>query len=396
MKRPFHAPSLRRGVTAALVVPVVALAVGCGSASSSSSAGSGSASSAPPSTSTAAANASVNAAKAFLAPYLKPPTKIEISEPLKTKPPTGKSVIFLQLNVPGTQVIGQAMQEATKALGWKYGVIPFDQAQPQSLQAAFNTALLEHPDMVFVVAQPAATWGSQTIAHYKAAGVRIVYGAIPPVPGGWVIGDPNAPSNNVLWGKILAAEFAVDSNGHGNVVVEHLPVFPGLTAVVQGFQSGVKTFCPGCSVNVVNVTLDQISTKSVPSFMVSQLKRTPDANYLMFDYGPFSDGIQSALEAAGLQKVKVFGEGGDVTNFAGLKSGTQLAWTTFSQAYQAWEGLDIYLRLLEGMPNAPGEQAEPVQLLTQQNINSVQLPQGNWLYPVGYQQQFENLWHVGG
>ena len=244
MKRSFRALLMRRAVVAALLVPMVALAAGCGSSSSSSRAGEGSSSSDPGSTSSAVASSGVSAAKAFLAPYLKPPTKISISEPLKRKPPCCKSVIFLQLNVPGTNVIGDAVQEATKALGWKYGVLPFDQAQPQSLQAAFNTALLKHPDLVFVVAQDVATWGSQTIARYKAAGVRLLAGAIPPVPGGWVIGDPNAPSNNVLWGKILAAEFTVDSNGHGNVVLGASAGVPRAERGRPGIPGGSQELLP--------------------------------------------------------------------------------------------------------------------------------------------------------
>ena len=49
-----------------------------------------------------------------------------------------------------------------------------------------------------------------------------------------------------------------------------------------------------------------------PSDLVSALRSNSSANYLVFDDGPFADGITSALSAAGLSgKVKVIGEAAD-------------------------------------------------------------------------------------
>lgn len=338
----------------------------------------------------------VSEAQLFVAKYLQPPTSIYISTPLKVRPPKGKSIIYLESQTAGVDLVGTGLKAAAGVLGWKYRDVTYTAGQPASLQAAFATALALHPSMVFVEAESESGWGAKTISDYKKAGVRIVVSSITPVPqGGWVIGTPNSPVNNYLWGRILGAEFVADSQGLGKVAVEELPYYPGLIAVVDGFQAEVTSLCPACSVDVVQVTFAQVGGGQVPSVMVSTLQSHPGYNYVMFDYGAFSDGIDSQLAAAGLSNVKVFGDGPDTTNIAGLKSGSQLAWIAFPQFYQAWQGVDMYLRTLEKMPQAAGEQKYPVELLTQANINSTVIGASTgWEYPLKYQKQFEALWHV--
>ena len=63
---------------------------------------------------------------------------------------------------------------------------------------------------------------------------------------------------------------------------------------------------------------------------MSALRSNSSADYLVYDDGPFADGITSALASAGLtSKVKVIGEAADVTGVAALKAGTEQAWTGF-------------------------------------------------------------------
>ena len=119
----------------------------------------------------------------------------------------------------------------------------------------------------------------------------------------------------------------------------------------------MKAQCPGCKTSTTNITIPDLVAGKVPSTLVSALRSNPDANYLVFDDGPFADGITSALSGAGLNgKVKVIGEAADQAGIAALKTGQEAAWTGFDPGYQAYEDMDIAFRDAEGMtdPARPG------------------------------------------
>ena len=101
-------------------------------------------------------------------------------------------------------------------------------------------------------------------------------------------------------GKITADYFINDSGGKGNAVIEHVPAYPILDGFTTGFGNEVKAQCPGCKTSTTNVTIPDLVAGKVPSTLVSALRSNPSAKYLVFDDGPFADGVTSALSGAGL------------------------------------------------------------------------------------------------
>ena len=123
-------------------------------------------------------------------------------------------------------------------------------------------------------------------------------------------------------GKIIADYFVTDSGGKGNAVIEHVPAYPILDGFTDGFKNEVKATVPGVQ------DLDHQRHDPRPRGRKGAehprvgAAANPDANYLVFDDGPFADGITSALSAAGLNgKVKVIGEAADQAGIAALKTG---------------------------------------------------------------------------
>jgi hypothetical protein len=116
----------------------------------------------------------------------------------------------------------------------------------------------------------------------------------------------------------------------------------------------------------------------------------------VFDYGPFQDGITSALNAAGLSsRVKVIGQAPDTAALAALKTGTEAAWSGFDAEYQSFALFDSMFRDLEGLPiNETVEGQQPTQILTKSNINSVTIKNGFWSEPADALAQFEKLWKM--
>jgi ribose transport system substrate-binding protein len=379
------------GFVAIIGTLVLALAVAaCGSSSSSSSTTSSTAASGTSSAAASSGSGSTSAAAAALTPYNSMPRTINITTPLKSAPPAGKTIVMLGTNNPSNVIIQQGLQKLAQMAHWNYSLVSYDPANPGTFTAAETTALAKHPQYLVEAGLPLT---ASQLAMAKSAGAKWILDSVYPVSvTDPVIGQVDAYAQDALMGKIVADYFISDSGGKGNAIIEHVPAYPILDGFTTGFANEVKAQCPGCKTSTTNITIPELTAGTVPSTLVSALRSNPSANYLVFDDGPFADGITSALSAAGLSsKVKIIGEAADQAGVAALKTGQEAAWTGFDPGYQAYEDMDIAFRDAEGMPIPVAAEAEqPTQLLTKATIGSTT----NWSAPSDAQAQFLKIWHI--
>jgi ribose transport system substrate-binding protein len=382
-----------RGFTAIIGTLVLAMALAaCGSSSSSSSTASSSAPASSGSSSTSSSgSASTSAAAAALAQYKTLPTTINITTPLKSAPPKGKTIVMLGTNNPSNVIIQQGLAKLAKMAGWNYSLVTYDPANPGTFTQAETTALAKHPQYLVEAGLPLT---ASQLAMAKSAGAKWILDSVYPVSvTDPVIGQVDAYAQDALMGKITADYFVSDSGGKGTAVIEHVPSYPILDGFTTGFSNEVKAQCPSCKTSTTNITIPDLVAGKAASELVSSLRSNSSANYLVFDDGPFADGITSALSAAGLNgKVKVIGEAADTAGIAALKNGSEAAWTGFDPGYQAYEDMDIAFRNAEGMTVPVALEAQqPTQLLTKDTIGSTT----NWSAPTDAQAQFLKLWQLG-
>ena len=387
-----------RGLAAIIGTLVLALALAACGSSSSSSSSSSSASSSSGGSSTAAttggASAGVATAKTQLQPYEAIPTQITIKTPLKSPPPKGKKLVMLATADPNNVKLQNSLKSLAASVGWSYDQVSYDPANPATFGSAVDTAITKKANYIAEAGIPLT---SALINKVKQAGAKWVLTAVYPVTvQDPVIVDANGYQSDYLMGTVLANFFISDSNGKGNVLVEHVPSYPILGGFTDGFQAQVKKLCPGCTVKIINITLPDLAAGKVPSIMVSALRTNPNANYMAFDVGPFATGINSALNAAGLgNKVKIIGEAADEGAIAALKSGQQTAWTGFSPIYSTYVMMDAMLRDAEGTPIDVKQSAvQPTQILTHDNVNAAVAGGTTWNQPANGLDQFKKLWHV--
>ncbi len=375
----------KHGARAAAVLLAATALAACGSAGSSSG---------TTTTSGGASNTAVSsgvaAATAALQPYMSEPTKINITTPLKSKPPTNKTVVFLGTSDPSNVLVQQMVQKLCGILHWNYSLVTYDPANPGTFTAAISTALQKHPDFLTESGMPLT---SAQISMVQSSGAKWVLNSVyPSTITGPILGITDTGVQDSLMGKIVADYFVSDSKGQGHAIIEHVPAYPILDAFVSGFQNEVKATCPKCTTMVENVTIPQLVAGQVPSVMVAAVRSNPSANYLVFDDGPFADGVPAALAGAGLAgKVKIIGEAADTTAIAALKAGTEAAWTGFDPSYQGYLTVDMMLRSVEGMSIPVADEAvQPTQLLTHSNVGSIT----QWSAPSDALAQFEALWKL--
>jgi ribose transport system substrate-binding protein len=347
------------------------------------------------STSSGPASSGVVTARAQLQKYEAAPTTITVTAPLKSAPPTGKTLVMLGTPVAGNVVVQKALAKLASMVHWNFSVVTYDPANIGSFSAALDTALSKHPNYVAEDGTPLTPALTQKV---QAAGAKWVLTAVYParvqLP---VVTVSDAYATNAQMGRALAYYFVSDSGGKGNAVIEHVPSYPILGAFTSAFTSTVKSLCQSCTTTIVNVTIPDLAAGKVPSIVVSALRRNPSANYLVFDYGPFADGVTSALAAAGLaSKVKVIGQAADQAALSALKSGQEAAWTGFDPTYESYTMFDAMFRDLEGMPIPQAEEAlQPTQILTKSNVGSINVSNEFWSEPADALQQFKKLWKIG-
>jgi ribose transport system substrate-binding protein len=357
----------------------------------SSSSGGTSTSSSSSSGGSSDASGGIATAEKQLEPYKAAPTKITLTEPLKSKPPTGKSVVMLGTNDPNNQKLQKGLKELAGIAGWKYATVSYDPANPATFNQAIDTALSKKPDYVAEAGIPLTPAATKKVGD---AGAKWVLTSVHPVDvKDPVIVDANAYANDEQMGKVLADWFIVDSKGKGNIVIEHVPAYPILEGFTDGFQAEVKANCPDCKVKIQDITIPDLAAGKVPSIMVSALRSNPDANYVGFDVGPFAAGIDSALAAAGLtDKVKIIGEAADEAAIAGLKSGKHAAWTGFDPVYSTRVMMDAMFRDTLGMPIDQDKSGlQTTQILTPDNVGDIT----TWSEPKDALDQFKTLWQLG-
>jgi ribose transport system substrate-binding protein len=375
-----------RGFPALIATLVLALAVAaCGSDSSSS----GSSNASGGSTSSGG-GAGVTKATDQLKQFQAAPTEITIKGALKGAPPAGKSIVMLGTNDPNNQKLQKSLKNLAAMAKWNYDVVSYDPANPATFNAAIDTAITKKANYIAEAGIPLTP---AAISKVKNAGAKWVLTSVAPADvKDPVIVNANSAANDGQMGKVLADYFVSDSKGKGNILMEHVPAYPILSAFTDAFKAEVSKLCPACKVNIQNITIPDLAAGKVPSIMVSALRKNPDANYMGFDVGPFANGVDSALAAAGLSnKVKMIGQAADEAALANIKSGKHAAWTGFDPVYSTYVMMDSMFRDAEGMPideNKAGLQ--PTQIITKANAPS----SSTWSEPTDALNQFKQLWQL--
>lgn len=382
-----------------LLVPLaVVLSAGlavsaCSSSGSKDSSGGTSTSTGGGNTSSVSAGSGVTAAKALVAKYEKPPTAITQTTPLKAKPATGKTFVFLKCSdVNQCADEAEGYKEATKIVGWNYKELSYLSSDPATLVNALKQALNYNPVAVSFSGLPRAVWES-VVPLYRQKHVKIVTMYLGPTQyDDVVIGQVGGPKDVNQYGRMIGDWVISDSNGQANVLLQEVNDFPILKDYVTGFKAELSEKCPGCKITELNNTIAQVGGGQIVPSVVAALRKDRNIKYVSTVNGPFITGLTSALAAAGLSNIKICGESGDVGNLTAVKAGKESAYTGLALHQASFSAFDMVLRDLEGSPyDKEGNGGSPKQLLTKNSDFKVQ---NSYDVPADYADQFAKLWHA--
>jgi ribose transport system substrate-binding protein len=388
------APAPKRLIKIARVAPAVAgivacacLLGACGSSSKSSSTGSSNAAA------TQSNSAGLTEAKSLLNTYTGHPGPFPVTVPLKSRPPAGSTVAYLDCGTPVCGLFLSALKPAAQVAG--VTIKPINSGITASTtSAALDTVISEKPAAVIVPGIDPSTWGASTIANLKAAKIPVIgvgyedgakYG-LTTYPDVVVSG----PAQVKLQDKLEAAYIAVHDGPHANIAYATQPEVGFNALGVSTFTSAIKTYCPGCTVHTFPIPASDDGTTG-PALVVSYLEAHSNTTVLSTVNGEAFDGLTPALKQAGLNP-KVVANSGDPENLADLKAGDEQANSEVDIPVTIWTAMDAALRAIAHQPYAGGEAAglPPVELLEPKNV-TFDPAKGFTGYP-NFPQMFAKLW----
>jgi ABC-type sugar transport system substrate-binding protein len=313
--------------------------------------------------------------------------------------PEKKTFAWLECEQPSCLAIRPGFEAAAEALGWELLIIPaasFDQG------SAIEQALAQGADYIAHTGSPLAT-AEEAIANAAAAGV--------PYISCYATDVPDVANNNLLMqcgdssgvfanGEHISNWVIVDSAAKANVLLVNIPDFPVLVSEADGVKAAYTANCSDCTLQELNVTVDQLIAGEVASAVTAAVQGNPDINYIQYTFGDLPAGSVEALESAGLlEGRKIVGvDFSAQLGLPGIIDGTHAAWTANPKPYAAWLMVDAAARHSLGMDN-PQERANallPTFIVdTAEEAQPIlDLGPDGWPGPDGYEDAFKALWGV--
>ena len=395
----------RASLLAALVVGSVVFAA-CGSDSNSSSAteattasGGGettaAASAAGSDTSAAAGGSGLEAAKAAVAEFTTESEEIGVTKPLTGKPDK-KTFAWLECELESCPYITVGIKEAVAALGWDLKIISSKSGDPGP---AFQQAIDAGADFIASSGEAPALYKAQAEAA-KAKGIKILscFDTTVPDPATTNIYTQCGDTTFVQKTGPLMANWAIaDSNGKANVLIVNIPDFPVLQAEVAAYKAEMEKNCPDCTVDELDVSIDDLVGGKVPAAVASKLQSSPDVNYVFNTFGSLPIGLTSVLKSAGLaDQVTVYGQDFSKASLDEIVAGTMGAWSADPKAYAGWLMVDAAARLALDMPLDEERQAAALPTVIVEDAALAQRISdagGDWS-PPNMAESFKSLWGV--
>ena len=371
------------GVFVALTLTVGGAAA-CSSSKKSSSSGGGS----------GTAGGGSAQAQANIEALLKPPTSINITQPLTKKPPTGKKICITQSSEPVTLETNKGFNEAAAALGWTVSTVP-EGTGPEDPAKALGQCIDQKPDAIFMSGQTLDTMRAQ-VDRAKAANIPVFQsdsGEPVAKDGSIYVMSLDSFQQTGAWGKMIADYIATKGSKHTLVV--DLSVYPILHAFSTNVVSELKTVSPSTKTTLQDTQISDLIGGKIPASVVSAIQRNPDIDWVILCLGDMATGLKAALRGASQgTKVKIGGESASIANITALKNKDEDVWTGFAAKIHGWRRIDAAARVFNGESIDPNNNALlPTQLLTQDNVGSAPIDtDGYYLGVPDYKNQFLKLW----
>lgn len=320
------------------------------------------------------------------------PTDIGITEELPEAAPENKTVYWIQCGAIACVSLGDALDEATDALGWDLVRVEAG-LSPETIKNAWGEAAraVPAPDAVLSSGFPREIF-EEEIQSLAERDIPIVNLSVDDEAGdGLTAIVGSAEERNVAVGEIQAAWVLSRSGEDTNALFVQVPAFP--THVVQGeaFKKTFDELCSSCELEILDMPAESMGT-DLPQRLVAHLQANPDIDQVVLAFGDMAVGVPTAIRDAGLaDRINIVTDTPDPTVATYIdENDVVTAATGYPGPEMAWKGIDIAIRQMLGADISESVDAPlPAWVLTSDNI-----PDTAKAFPLveDYADQFKSLW----
>jgi ABC-type sugar transport system substrate-binding protein len=375
--------AIKKTVSIASVAALLAALASCGDDNDDSSGG--------PADGGGGDEAAVSAAQKVVDEGLEPQT-LDVSTPLNEPPEEGKLAYLIRVNLEGTARF-EEWTEILAQVGWEGRTLAVDPTDPQSFSNAMKQAVSAGADYITVHGQGVDQMKPGMDAA-RAEGVPVFFFNGNDVPKGeenWVFGNISEPRGIVHDVDLILSSFIADSNGTGDVLYAGYPDLPILALVEPMNQEEFKKDCPECTYNLLDLSTAQLNNGDAPNLIVSEIRKNPDIKYVATIVSFAFTGLRDALDAAGLNDVKIGISSAPNQWLDGVRAGEADFITVYPIGEALYACLDQLLRYDQGMDvEQEAHGVTPVQLYNQDTVGDTTEYDG----PENFKEDYLKLWGV--
>ncbi|MFB9821932.1 sugar ABC transporter substrate-binding protein [Arthrobacter ramosus] len=294
---------------------------------------------------------------------------------------------------PPVNQSADGIRQAATALGWKTSELD-GLGTTTGYEAAFDTALSQHPDAIITVALPSQQVQGK-LAQAKSQGIITIGGAdVPPDKGaGSIPYDAYVEFPQSAQLALVAFEEIARTNGHADSIVLTDPAYPNTDNGTKLYSS-IMAGCKGCTTHKGSyLVTDTGDAGKVTAVINGALANAPKATTLVI---PFSLGLPAVVQAVkdSGRKIAIVTKDGDSQGLSLTYDKSVWAVGGSSTTWLGWASIDQVIRGMAGKPYLVGaETGLGTALVTQENapkdasIDSVPgLP--------NYQAEYKKIWNV--
>jgi ribose transport system substrate-binding protein len=331
----------------------------------------------------------------YIASLEQRPASLAVTQPVGAPIPQGKTIAYIQCGSPACVVDGDVLQQAVSVLHWKMNRINAG-LTAQTIQAAWQQAVTEHPDAVITSGVSRALFNPQ-LAQLAASKTPVIDLTTADPPGGGLTAVFGYGPEWTIQGKIIADYMLVNSGGKPfNELSVNVSAYANISMISAAVAKQIKASCSKCTASTLNVPVTSIGT-DLPSRITSYLSAHPDVNWVYVGFADMMTGLPSAMSSAGLGSVKTVTIDRTSASNEYMQNGQSLVMSAgFDVGEMMWRSADYLARLWTGKSTAQDTALSglPLWLITKANQPSGNPSTGYYPYVVNYPAEYEKLWGV--
>jgi ribose transport system substrate-binding protein len=328
----------------------------------------------------------IPAAQALLKQFSTRPTQIAVTTPVGKPIPTGKRIDFINCGSSDCTDLQPAMQAAANVLGWHLKIIDAG-LTPQTVLAAWNLAVQDHPDGILADAFPRVMF-AKPLAEAKAEGIPVVDTDVDETATDGltaVVPDPQGTfkAQGIAW----AAAVLGNLGKKADVLFLGSTAYNSLVDAQMYFKQEYSSLCPGCGYAAINVPPTAVGT-TLPSDVLAYMRAHPGINAIIAGQGNMVTGLPQVLKTGG-ESAQIYTTYPNATMLQYLTSDEVQGIVMYEQTDDMWREMDAMARIMAGVSVAPSEVPSPMWLVTKDNATDVA---PNYALVIDFEAQYEKLW----